>query len=75
MWHQVGPIVRRRIVQRCGDNPHPAFTQIEGITEPFDPARPPPIAPLILTPEEVKAISSFVSRMPAKDLGGGVEAR
>tara|TARA_R110000868_G_scaffold295163_1_gene555580 strand:- start:3096 stop:3881 length:786 start_codon:yes stop_codon:yes gene_type:complete len=56
-------------------NPHPAFTQIEGITKPFDPARPPPIAPLILTPEEVKAISSFVSRMPAKDLGGGVEAR
>lgn len=56
-------------------NPHPAFTQIEGITEPFDPARPPPIAPLILTLEEVEAISSFVSQMPAKDLGGGVEAR
>nr|WP_306266079.1 cytochrome c [Pararhizobium sp. IMCC3301] len=56
-------------------NPHPAFTQIEGITEPFDPARPPPIAPLILTLEEVEAISSFVSRMKPKDLGGGVEAR
>ncbi|MEO0362046.1 MAG: hypothetical protein AAF322_13105, partial [Pseudomonadota bacterium] len=26
-------------------NPHPAFTQVEGMTEPFAPERPPPIAP------------------------------
>lgn len=56
-------------------NPHPAFTQIEGITEPFDPARPSPIAPLIMTLEEVEAIASFVAEMPTKDLGGAVEVR
>lgn len=56
-------------------NPHPAFTQVEGITEPFDPARPSPIAPLMLTIEEVEAIASFVAKMPAKDLGGTVDVR
>lgn len=56
-------------------NPHPAFTQIEGITEPFDPARPSPIAPLVMTIEDVEAIASFVAKMPTKDLGGTVEAR
>ncbi len=56
-------------------NPHPAFTQIEGITPPFDPARPSPIAPIVMTIEEVEAIASFVSQLPAKDLGGAVEAR
>lgn len=56
-------------------NPHPSFTQVEGITEPFDPSRPPPISPLLLTLEEVEAITAFVVSMPTKDLGGAVEAR
>ena len=56
-------------------NPHPSFTQIEGITEPFAPSRPPPIAPLLLTLEDVEAITAFVVSMPTKDLGGAVEAR
>ncbi len=56
-------------------NPHPAFTQIEGITEPFDPARPSPIAPIVMTIEEVEAVASFLAKLPAKDLGGPVEAR
>jgi mono/diheme cytochrome c family protein len=56
-------------------NPHPAFTQIEGITEPFDPARPSPIAPIVMTIEEVEAVASFVAKLPVKDLGGAVEAR
>ena len=53
-------------------NPHPAFTQIEDMTEPFDPTRPPPIAPLELTLEEVEAIVAFVVSMPTKDLGGAL---
>lgn len=56
-------------------NPHPSFTQIEGVTEPFNPSRPPPISPLVLTLEEVEAITAFVVAMPTKDLGGAVEAR
>lgn len=56
-------------------NPHPSFTQVEGITEPFDPSRPPPISPLLLTLEDVEAITAFVVSLPTKDLGGAVEAR
>lgn len=56
-------------------NPHPSFTQVEGVTEPFDSSRPPSIAPLVLTLEEVAAITAFVVSMPRKDLGGAVEAR
>ncbi|PCJ86130.1 MAG: hypothetical protein COA52_15360 [Hyphomicrobiales bacterium] len=56
-------------------NPHPSFTQVEGITEPFNPARPPHIAPVMLTVEEVEAITAFVVKLPVKDLGADVEMR
>lgn len=56
-------------------NPHPSFTQVEGVTEPFNPSWPPPIAPLILTLEDVEAITAFVAGMPTKDLGGDVQPR
>ena len=29
-------------------SPHPSFTQVEGMTEPFDPQHPPAIAPVWL---------------------------
>lgn len=50
-------------------NPHPAFTQIEGITEPFDPQRPSPIAPVELTLEELDALMAYVRSIKPKDLG------
>ncbi|WP_170363659.1 c-type cytochrome [Ruegeria arenilitoris] len=50
-------------------NPHPSFTQIEGITAPFDPERPPPIHPLMLTQDELDAILAYVSVIRAADLG------
>ncbi|WP_170339041.1 c-type cytochrome [Ruegeria arenilitoris] len=50
-------------------NPHPSFTQIEGITAPFDPERPPPIHPLMLTQDELEAILAYVSVIRAADLG------
>ncbi len=56
-------------------NPHPSFTQIEGVTEPFDPARPPPIAPLEMTVEDAEAISAYAATIPPKDLGGAVVTR
>lgn len=49
--------------------PHPAFTQVEGITDPFDAERPSPIHPVLLTPEELEAILAFVSATGAADLG------
>ena len=53
-------------------NPHPSFTQIEGITEPFDVARPPPIVPVEITLEDLEAILAYVSRMEPADLGAPV---
>ncbi|AVO36395.1 c-type cytochrome [Pukyongiella litopenaei] len=50
-------------------NPHGAFTQIEGVTPPFDPARPPPIVPLRLKPGELEAILAYVSAIAPADLG------
>ena len=53
-------------------NPHPAFTQIEGLTEPFDPQRPSPIAPLELTLDELEALMAYVVSIKPKDLGGAL---
>lgn len=50
-------------------NPHPSFTQIEGVTEPFDPLRPPFIAPVLLTIEDAEAIAAFAASIKPKDLG------
>ena len=50
-------------------NPHPAFTQIEDITEPFPMDRPSPIAPIELTFDELQAMLAYVAAMPAADLG------
>lgn len=51
-------------------NPHPAFTQIEDVTEPFDPQRPSPIAPLQLTQDELEALLAYVMTIKPKNLGG-----
>lgn len=50
-------------------NPHPSFTQVEGVTEPFPAERPPHIAPVELTLEETEAIALFAASIEPKDLG------
>lgn len=50
-------------------NPHGAFTQIDGVTPPFDPERPPPIVPVELTVDDIDAIIAHVARTRAADLG------
>lgn len=50
-------------------NPHPAFTIIDGLTLPFPPNRPSPIAPVKLTLDEVEAIVAYVAALQAADLG------
>ena len=52
--------------------PHPAFTQIEGITEPFPPNRPSPIHPVALTEAEIEVITEYTRTIPPKDLGNEV---
>lgn len=50
-------------------NPHPSFTQVEGVTEPFDPAYPPQIYPIFLTVKEVGDIGAYMQTITPKDLG------
>ncbi|MEP3048106.1 MAG: hypothetical protein ABJL55_22320 [Roseibium sp.] len=54
-------------------NPHPSFTIIEDVTEPFDPTRPSPIVPVKMTVEELDEILAFVSRIPPADLGAPIQ--
>ena len=56
-------------------NPHPAFTQVEGMTEPFPPDRPSPIHPIRLTLDEVDAIVAFMRGVAPADLGEAIEPR
>jgi mono/diheme cytochrome c family protein len=50
-------------------NPHPSFTRITGVTEPFNPAVPPPLVPLTLTPGQLDDILAFVATIKPADLG------
>lgn len=50
-------------------NPHPAFTQIADITEPFPEERPSPITPVHLTLAEVEALQAYAASLEAADLG------
>ncbi len=50
-------------------NPHPAFTQVDGVTEPFPVNRPPPIVPITLTLDEIEAVMAYVAVLKAADLG------
>ncbi len=56
-------------------NPHPSFTQIEGLTQPFDPERPPSLHPVFLTPDEVDAIVAFTATIDPIDLGAPLMMR
>lgn len=56
-------------------NPHPSFTIITDLTEPFPEDRPPPIVPIELTLEEVEAVTAYVAAMPAADLGAPIQSK
>ncbi|MFK7943586.1 MAG: cytochrome c [Paracoccaceae bacterium] len=52
--------------------PHPAFTQVDGVTEPFPAARPSPIHPVSLSESEIETITEYTRTIPPKDLGNRV---
>lgn len=54
-------------------NPHPSFTQVEGITDPFPENRPPPIAPVAMTLDEINAVLAYVAGIAAADLGAPLQ--
>ena len=51
-------------------NPHPSFTQIPDVTDPFDESRPPPIVPLEITLEDLDAILAYVATIEPAELRG-----
>ena len=53
--------------------PHGAFTQVEGVTPPFDPSRPSPIAPVEMTLDDLDAILAFVAQVKPADLGAPLQ--
>lgn len=53
--------------------PHPSFTQIEGVSEPFDPALPPPIVPVTMTLNDLDAILAYVAEIEPADLGAPLQ--
>ena len=55
--------------------PHGAFTQIEGVTEPFAPERPSPIAPVVMTAEDIGAIMAYVASITPADLGAPIQSQ
>ena len=55
-------------------NPHPSFTQVEGVTEPFDPNKAVHVAPVEITMDEIEAITAFVATIEPKSLGRPVQA-
>ena len=54
-------------------NPHEAFTQIEGVTEPFPLDRPSPISPVVMTLDDLDAILAYVAIVEPADLGKPLE--
>ncbi len=54
-------------------NPHPAFTQVAGVTEPFPISRPPPIIPVEITVDELDDILAYVAKIAPADLGAPIE--
>lgn len=55
--------------------PHGAFTQIDGVTDPFDPARPSPIAPIEMSMGDVDAILAYVASIKPADLGAPIQSQ
>ncbi|MEO9825767.1 MAG: hypothetical protein ABJF50_15235 [Paracoccaceae bacterium] len=53
--------------------PHPAFTQVDGVTDPFPPHLPSPIAPIEVTMDQIEAITSYVGSIAPADLGAPIQ--
>lgn len=56
-------------------NPHPAFTQVADVTEPFPENLPSPIAPIEVTFEQIEAIVAYVSSITPADLGAPIQSQ
>ena len=55
--------------------PHPAFTQVKDITAPFPENLPSPIVPIVVTVEEIEAITAYVRSIEPADLGAPIQTQ
>ncbi len=62
-------------LQYYTENPHPSFTQIAGLTQPFTAARPSHVQPVELTISDVEAITAFVETLDPLDLGAPIQSQ
>jgi len=53
--------------------PHPAFTQVAEVTEPFPEHLPSPIAPIEVTLDQIEAITAYVGSLAPADLGAPMQ--
>ena len=54
-------------------NPHPAFTSVQDVTDPFDPNRPPPIVPIKVTLDQIDALLAYMQGLEPADLGAPIK--
>lgn len=54
-------------------NPHGAFTQVDEVTEAFDPSRPSPISALEITLDDLQAIIAYAAALKPADLGAPIQ--
>lgn len=64
---------QRRFTGFYALNPHPSFTQVEDVTPPFDPMRPPAIAPVEMSLDQLDDIVAYVAQIAPADLGAPIE--
>ncbi|KGM87710.1 hypothetical protein rosmuc_02447 [Roseovarius mucosus DSM 17069] len=55
--------------------PHPAFTQVAGVTQPFAHHLPSPISPIEVTLDELEAIIAYVAGLAPADLGAPIQVQ
>ncbi len=55
--------------------PHPAFTQVAGVTKPFAQNQPSPIFPIEVTLEQIEAITAYVATVAPADLGAPMQSQ
>jgi len=56
-------------------NPHPSFSQVEGITPPFKAHLPPAIVPVQITQNDLDAIIAYTATIAPADLGAPLQSQ
>ncbi|MCO4848744.1 MAG: cytochrome c [Yoonia sp.] len=56
-------------------NPHPSFSQVAGLTQPFPANLPPAIVPLEITQDDLDAILAYVATIAPADLGAPLQSQ